>query len=134
MATSKVKYLGNLRVQNTHIASGKEVITDAPLDNHGKGEAFSPTDLLCTSLASCMLTIIGISAENHSFNIDGAEVDVTKIMADSPRRVSKIIIDFHFRDNNYSEKNKKIIEYAAYNCPVILSLNPEIVKEVNFNF
>lgn len=134
MATSKVTYTGNLRTTSIHLKSGNEIITDAPLDNKGKGEAFSPTDLLATSLANCMLTIVGITAQEHGFNIDGATANVTKIMAEDPRRVSEISVDITFPRNDYSDKTKKIIERAANTCPVHNSLHPDIKKAITFHF
>jgi putative redox protein len=107
MATIKSSYLGSLRIKSIHIQSGKEIITDAPTDNNGKGEFFSPTDLVSAALGNCMLTIIGIAAEKHNFNIDGTTIDITKIMAENPRRIAEVILDFHFPDNNYNEKEKK---------------------------
>jgi len=111
-----------------------ELITDAPPDNQGKGEAFSPTDLLATSLGSCMLTIMGIAARTHNFNIDGTEVHITKIMASNPRRVSEVIIELFFPEIHYSEKVKKIIKNAAWTCPVSRSLHPDIKQNIIFNF
>ena len=134
MATSKVTYIGELRTSSTHIKSGEEIITDAPVDNQGKGEAFSPTDLLANSLASCILTVIGIAARTHRFNIDGATAQVTKYMGENPRRVVGIKVDLQFPKNNYSDKQKAIIENAARTCPVAFSLHPEIKKEINFGF
>jgi uncharacterized OsmC-like protein len=134
MATSKVTYKGDLRTSSVHLKSGKEIITDAPTDNHGKGEAFSPTDLMATSLANCMLTIIGIAANSHHFNIDGATAEVTKIMAENPRRISEIIINLQFPSNNYTEKEKAIIENAAKTCPVHYSLHPDIIKNITFSY
>ncbi|WP_410222243.1 OsmC family protein [Pedobacter sp.] len=134
MATSKITYTGGLRTSSVHIKSGNTIITDAPVDNHGKGESFSPTDLLATSLGNCMLTIVGIAANTHGFNIDGATAEVTKIMAEQPRRVSEIRIDLHFPENNYSAKEKEIIERSARTCPVAYSLHPDIKKEITFNF
>ncbi|MET4081515.1 putative redox protein [Pedobacter sp. UYP30] len=134
MATSKVTYQGNLRTTSVHLKSGNEIVTDAPVDNKGKGEAFSPTDLLATSLANCMLTVIGITAQEHGFSIDGASAEVTKIMAEGPRRVSEIVVDMTFPKNDYSDKTKKIIERAANTCPVHHSLHPDIKKSIAFNF
>lgn len=96
METIRTIYLGELRTRAKHLQSGNELITDAPTDNHGKGEAFSPTDLLATALGSCMLTVIGLAARTHGFNIDGAKVNITKIMASNPRRVEEVVIDFFF--------------------------------------
>lgn len=134
MATSKVIYQGSLRTLSVHLQSGSEIITDAPIDNHGKGEAFSPTDLLATSLANCMLTIVGIAAKTHGFSIDGATAEVTKVMADNPRRVAKIGVVITFPPNGYVQKHKIIIEKAANSCPVIKSLHPDIQKDVVFKY
>lgn len=134
MSTSKITYNGGLRTTSIHERSGKEIITDAPVDNKGKGEAFSPTDLLATSLGNCMLTIVGIAANEHGFNIDGTTCDITKIMAENPRRVAEIVVDFQFPANNYSDKDKKIIERSANTCPVMYSLHPDIKKTVTFNY
>ena len=134
MATSKITYNGGLRTTSIHERSGKEIITDAPVDNKGKGEAFSPTDLLATSLGNCMLTIVGIAANEHGFNIDGTTCEITKIMAESPRRVTEIVVNFQFPANNYGDKDKKIIERSANTCPVMYSLHPDIKKTVSFNY
>lgn len=134
MATSKITYIGDLRTTSVHLKSGKEIITDAPVDNQGKGEAFSPTDLLATSLGNCMLTIIGIAAKNHGFDINGTTAGVTKVMAENPRRVSEIHIDLQFPNNNYSEKDKSIIEKSAKTCPVANSLHPDIKQQVTFSY
>ena len=132
--TTRTTYIGELRTEATHVQSGNKLITDAPLDNKGKGEAFSPTDLLATSLGSCMLTIMGIAAREHGFNIDGTKVKIWKIMNSNPRRVGEIKIELTFPKNNYSEKEIKFIEKAAYTCPVNLSLHPELKKTILFNF
>jgi uncharacterized OsmC-like protein len=134
MKTSHITYLGGLRTRLTHERSGQQVITDAPPDNKGKGEAFSPTDLLATSLGACAITIIGIAAGEHGFSIDGTTIEITKIMAANPRRVSEIIVEFNFPDNNYSAKEKKIIMKAANTCPVFQSLHPDLKKQYIFNF
>lgn len=134
MATSKITYSGDLRTFSVHLQSGNEIVTDAPTDNQGKGEAFSPTDLLATSLGNCMLTIMGISARNHGFNIDGTTAEVTKVMADNPRRVSEIHISLKFPANSFSDKDKMIIEKAAKSCPVAHSLHPDIKQEISFNY
>ncbi|SHF71588.1 OsmC family protein [Pedobacter caeni] len=134
MATSKITYNGGLRTTSVHERSGNEIITDAPIDNKGKGEAFSPTDLLATSLGNCMLTIVGIAANEHGFSIDGATCEITKIMAENPRRVSEIVVNFQFPSNAYSDKDKKIIERSAHTCPVALSLHPDLKQTVSFNY
>ncbi|MCF8370712.1 MAG: OsmC family protein [Bacteroidales bacterium] len=134
METIHTTYIGQLRTQAKHLQSGNEIITDAPLDNKGKGEAFSPTDLLAASLGSCMMTIMGISANEHGFNIDGTKARITKIMASNPRRVKEIKIEFDFPKNNYSDKEKKFIEHAAKTCPSSLSLHPDLIQSIGFNF
>ena len=131
--TSRVIYEGTLRTVATHIKSDKKIETDAPIDNHGKGERFSPTDLLATSLASCMCTIMGIAANTHNIDINGTACDVEKIMADNPRRVAEIKVNMQFPDGkNYSDKEKKILEQAAVTCPVYLSLHSDLKKTVLF--
>ncbi|HRH02342.1 MAG TPA: OsmC family protein [Bacteroidia bacterium] len=134
METIKIHYPGNLRTQATHVASGVEIITDAPLDNHGKGESFSPTDLLCSSLGSCMLTLMGIAANTHSIDLVGTDVSVTKIMASNPRKVGEIKLTIYFPKNNYSDKEKRILELAALTCPVYLSLHDSVIKTVEFKY
>lgn len=135
MATSKLVYNGLLRTTAIHLQSQTQIISDAPIDNQGKGEAFSPTDLMATSLASCMFTIMGITGKTHAIDIDNATAEVTKIMATEPRRVSEIHISFNFpNQKNYSEKDKKILENAALNCPVYHSLHPNIEKVINFGW
>lgn len=134
MTTVSTIYSGNLRTEATHVQSGTVIITDAPIDNQGRGEAFSPTDLLAASLGSCMLTLIGISAKNHGFSIDGTKVSITKIMAANPRRVSAIEVILDFPQILYEANTKNIIEKAALTCPVALSLHPDIEQRVTFNF
>jgi putative redox protein len=131
--TSSVIYQGELRTIATHIQSGSTIETDAPTDNNGKGERFSPTDLVATALATCMLTIIGIAARTHGFNIDGAECSVTKVMAIAPRRIGEIIIKIELpKDQQYDYKTRAIIERAAFTCPVFESLHPELKKTIEF--
>lgn len=135
METIRTIYQGNLRTRAKHLQSGNELITDAPTDNHGRGEAFSPTDLLATTLGSCMLTIIGIAANTHGFNIDGTEVKITKIMANNPRRVAEVVVEFFFpKSQSYSAKEKLIIEKAALECPVAKSVHPDLKQTVSFNY
>mgnify|MGYP002347513403 CR=1 FL=1 len=134
MATIHTEYTGELRTVATHLQSGKTIITDAPVDNQGKGEAFSPTDLLAASLGSCMITIMGIAAQTHGFNIDGTKAEITKIMASNPRRVGEIKIELYFPDIQYSAKEKKLIEASAFSCPVYLSLHPDLIKSINFHY
>lgn len=134
MATIETTYLGELRTEATHVQSGSKILSDAPTDNQGKGEAFSPTDLLASSLASCMITIMGITSRTHQIDIDGTTCEVTKIMsAEPPRRVAEVIINLHF-PKSYTEKEQKLLEKAALNCPVMLSLHPDLKKTVNFGW
>ncbi len=134
MKISQITYKGQLRTESVHLKSGKAIITDAPLDNKGKGEAFSPTDLLSTSLGCCMITIMGIVAERDNINLTGTTVDISKIMSDNPRKVQEIIVEINFPGNNYSEKEKKILENSARTCPVALSLHPDVKQTVIFNY
>ncbi len=134
METSRIIYLGDLRTEAEHVRSGNKLTTDAPVDNNGKGEYFSPTDLLATSLGTCMVTIMGMSAKTHGFNIDGTKISVQKIMGTNPRRVVEIVIDLHFPHNNYSVKEKKLIELSAKECPVAQSLHPDLKQTINFHF
>lgn len=129
--TSKVTYLGDLRTECEHIRSSANFITDAPVDNEGKGEAFSPTDTVATALASCMFTIIGIKARDSKLNVEGAFAEVTKTMGSDPRRISGIKIEITF-PRAYSEKDQKILERAAKTCPVLYSLHPDIELDINF--
>lgn len=131
--TSKVTYTGDLRTKSVHLQSGSEIITDAPTDNNGKGEAFSPTDMVANSLATCMLTIMGIKANSMDINFEGSTALVTKIMRSEPRMISKIIVEFDMK-LNADEKTKTILERAALTCPVYLSLHPDIQKEISFRW
>ena len=131
--TSKVTYLGNLRTASVHVQSGNEIISDAPLDNNGKGEAFSPTDTVANALASCMMTVMGIKASDLNVDFIGSTAAVTKIMQAEPRRISAIEIIFDMNLDT-DEKTKTILEKTAMTCPVFLSLNPEIEKRIRFNW
>jgi uncharacterized OsmC-like protein len=133
MATIKATYLCGLRTEATHLQSGTKIITDAPTDNQGKGEAFSPTDLLAESLASCILTTMGIAANTHGINIDNTQCEVTKIMAPNPRRVAEVVVDLKF-PIAYGDKEKKILEHAALTCPVAISLHPDVKKTISFAY
>jgi len=134
MQTSSIIYLGELRTEAVHKLSGNKLITDAPPDNQGKGEYFSPTDLLATSLGSCMLTIMGIAARTHGFDIDGTKVAITKVMGTNPRRVVEIVVELTFPHNNYSPKERKLLELSAKECPVANSLHPDLKQTVKFEF
>jgi uncharacterized OsmC-like protein len=116
--TSKIIYLGGLRTEAEHLKSGTKIVTDAPTDNNGKGEAFSPTDLVAAALGSCMMTIMGIAARNHEIDMAGTEMTVNKIMDSDPRRIGKIEIVMFMPANDYSKKERKILEAAAHGCPV----------------
>lgn len=134
MNTAEVIYLGNLRTECTHVRSGNKFITDAPVDNKGKGEAFSPTDLTATSLATCMLTTMAIAASTHEIVFEDASAKVLKIMANDPRRIVAIEIDIHFQQKNYTSKQKAILENAAITCPVSRSLHPDLQQIVRFHW
>lgn len=134
MTTIKTIYLGDLRTENEHLQSGNKVITDAPTDNQGKGEAFSPTDLLATALGNCIMTIMGIKARDNGIDIIGTKIDITKIMASDPRRVAEVIVDFHFPKKNYTEEEKRLIESVAGISPVPLSLHPDLKQTIKFNW
>lgn len=131
--TSKVTYLGDLRTSSIHLQSGSEIISDAPLDNNGKGEAFSPTDTVANALASCMMTVMGIKARDMNLDFVGSTAAVTKIMQAEPRRINAIEIVFEMKLET-DQKSKTILERTAMTCPVFLSLNPEIQKRISFNW
>ena len=133
MSTSKVTYLGSLRTECKHLQSGNTYITDAPTDNHGKGEAFSPTDTVASGLANCMLTMMGIKANDLKVNLEGATATVTKTMASNPRRISKIEVVFHLPEIS-DQKIRKILEKTAETCPVHYSLHPDIEKKITFHW
>jgi putative redox protein len=131
--TSKVTYTGNLRTKSEHLRSGDSFITDAPIDNNGLGQAFSPTDTVATGLASCMITMMGIKANGLEVDLTNSTADVTKHMEANPRRISKIEVKLSL-PSNVSEKNRKILEHTANTCPVHFSLHPEIVKEIAYHW
>jgi len=130
--TSKITYLGGLRTTCEHLQSGNTIITDAPTDNHGKGEAYSPTDLVATSLGSCMISIMAIKSSDLDVDLVNSTIEITKIMQAEPRKITKIIVALFLP--NTSEKNKIILERAAMTCPVFLSLHPDIEKDVTFHW
>ena len=133
MSTTKVNYLGNIRTECEHLKSGNTYITDAPTDNNGKGEAFSPTDTVATGLANCMLTVMGIKARDLDIQLTNSTALVTKTMAANPRRISKIEISFQL-PSGVSEKHQKILENTGNTCPVHHSLHPDIEKVIQFNW
>jgi len=131
--TSKIVYKGDLRTEMSHLQSGTQIETDAPTDNNGKGERFSPTDLVATALGSCMLTIMGIAGNTHQINIEGTEVEITKIMTPPPRKIGEIIVKLKMKgQDSFSDKEKAILENSALTCPVFLSLNEDVKKTVEF--
>ncbi len=133
MITSKVNYLGELRTEATHVQSNTTIYTDAPKDNYGKGEAFSPTDLVATALASCMISIMGIVAMKEGITeVDGTTAEVTKIMYAEPRRIGEIHVKVTFPKGAYTDKEKRIYEHAAHTCPVAKSLHPDLKQVIEF--
>jgi putative redox protein len=133
--TSKIIYNGNLRTTATHLQSGTVIETDAPKDNQGLGERFSPTDIVSTALGSCMMTIMGIAAKTHEINIDLTECSIEKIMAANPRRIAEIVVEMYMKGQpSFTDKQKSILEHAALTCPVYLSLHPDLKKTVNFHW
>lgn len=133
MPTSKVTYLGELRTSSIHLQSGSEIISDAPIDNNGKGEAFSPTDTVANGLASCMFTVMGIKAREMGVDFSSSIAEVTKVMAADPRRISEIHVTFNM-SIEADEKTKTILERTALTCPVHYSLHPDIKREIVFNW
>ena len=134
MPTIENNYLGNLRTEAKHLLSGERIITDAPEDNNGRGEAFSPTDLVSGALSSCMMTIIGIKSRQFGFDVSGLSSKVTKVMESDPRRISEIQIEMKWDDCPADEEQKEQLKNAARNCPVALSINPDIKQVVAFDF
>lgn len=132
--TAAVEYKGALRTSAIHLKSGKEIITDAPVDNNGKGEAFSPTDLVATALASCMITIMGIRADKMGVDITGAKANILKVMTSGPRRIEEIIIDVTMPRGDFELKHKRVLEEAAKTCPVALSLHSDTKQTINFHW
>lgn len=134
MLTMTGIYKGGLRTEVTHLKSGNQVITDAPTDNNGKGEAFSPTDLTCASLNSCMMTLMGMLAQREGIKLEGLRSEIIKIMASNPRKIAEVQITFIHEDLQASEIQKEKLKRAALTCPVALSLSTEVKQTVNFNF
>ncbi len=132
MANFTSIYKGQLRTEATHIASGTTIITDAPVDNHGRGEAFSPTDLVCAALASCMMTIMGILADREGIDLVGTTMDITKTMSASPRKIAQIDVVMHISNKHLTDDQKLKLERAAHTCPVALSLHPDVVQKMEF--
>ena len=128
------KYVGELRTESTHLKSSNVIITDAPTDNNGKGNAFSPTDLVASALCSCMTTVMGICANKNQFDLPNSTAHITKVMSSHPRRISKIIVEINFDNNNLSEQNIEKLKAVAKGCPVAQSLSSDLIQEVRFNF
>lgn len=131
--TAEVVYIGQLRTEAKHIKSGSQLITDAPVDNRGKGEAFSPTDMVATALASCMLTIMGIKCADNGWDFEGSSASVTKVMASNPRRIAEIQISFEL-PASFDSKQRKILEKVAEACPVSKSLSTDLQEKLAFNW
>jgi putative redox protein len=136
MSTSKIKYLGGLSTEAVHLKSGNQIVTDAPTDNNGKGEAFSPTDLTATSLGACAITVMSIAAEKAGHEFAGTEVSITKIMsAEAPRRITKVVAEFNLTSEpKLSKEEQERYERVGRSCPVALSLHPDIEQEMIFNW
>lgn len=133
MPTSTSTYSGDLRTQSIHTQSGETYITDAPTDNEGRGNAFSPTDIVASALANCMLTIMGIVSKRKGLALEGTEAKIDKFMGTEPRRITEIKIDFYF-PLNFSKDERKLLEKAALNCPVAKSLSSEMKQNIQFHY
>lgn len=131
---SEIIYEGNLRAVSTHLQSGVKITTDAPVDNHGRGEAFSPTDLVSTALGNCMITLMGITADSHNIELGNIKASIHKIMDSNPRRIKEIKVELKIEDKQFTDKQKKLLEYAALNCPVAKSLSDETTQTVSFEY
>jgi uncharacterized OsmC-like protein len=134
MPTIKSSYLGNLRTESEHLQSGTKILSDAPVDNNGKGETFSPTDLVASALGSCMVTIMGIIADRDNISLEGLNWEVTKIMQANPRKIEEIKVDFIWENPVNDSVFIQKLKNAAKTCPVALSLDPAIKQTLNFNF
>ena len=132
--TASIIYEGELRCSCTHLESGTEILTDAPKDNQGNGDAFSPTDLVATALGSCIVTTMAIKCRQMGISVDGTKVEVKKIMASDPRRISEIDVVLHMPPNNYSDKDKTILERIAHTCPVAASLSADLIQNIVFHW
>ncbi len=127
-------YLGGLRTEDKHLKSGNSLITDAPVDNMGRGEAFSPTDLVCAALSSCMMTIMGQVADREKIDLTGLSTDITKVMGSNPRRIAEINVVFAHPNLQIDDKQRQKLKNAALTCPVALSLSESVKQTVEFNF
>ncbi len=137
MSQMTTSYLGDLRTEGTHLKSGNTLITDAPTDNQGKGEAYSPTDLVCAALSSCALTTMGIVANREKIDITEMKAEITKVMAADPRRISEIEIRItlpELKIKLLDDKQKELLKHTAHHCPVAVSLHPDLKQKFSFNF
>lgn len=134
MHTAKVTYQGELRTEAEHLRSGNVIHTDAPVDNNGKGEAFSPTDLVATAALTCMITMMGIKARKSDINMGEVSGSVKKIMVPAPRRIGELVIELNFEQHNLSDTEKTLLEAVALSCPVTRSLHPEVAINIKFNY
>lgn len=134
MDTALVSYLGDLRTEALHPRSGERILTDAPVDNKGKGAAFSPTDLLCTALATCMMTTMGISAQGHGIPIANMQARVVKHMASDPRRVQRVEVELTIQVEGLTDRWRTLLEHSAHTCPVALSLSSDLVQDISIHF
>jgi putative redox protein len=132
--TASIIYKGQLRCECTHLQSGTVIETDAPTDNRGKGERFSPTDTVCVALATCMITTMGIKAADRNFNLDGATIEVTKHMMANPRRIGKIEVKLQLPAKDLGDDDKKILEKAGDECPVMKSIHPDLEVVAVYNW
>ncbi len=132
--TTTITYTGDLHTDATHVRSGDQISTDAPIDNGGKGTAFSPTDLVATALGTCILTIMGKAADRDGIDMTGATAEVTKTMSASPRRISAVDVEIQMPDRDYSDKEKASLERAAKHCPVANSLHPDLAERITIHW
>jgi putative redox protein len=132
--TTSIIYQGDLRCKATHLQSGTVVETDAPTDNRGKGEKFSPTDILCVSLATCIITTMALKARDMNIELKDTKIDVTKHMLKDPRRVAQIDVTIHFPQLQLDAKDKLILERTGNNCPVTKSLHPDLKTNIEYNW
>ena len=130
----KIIYSGDKHCEATHLKSNSTIVTDAPLDNNGKGEAFSPTDLTCVSLATCIITTMAIVAEKKEIPFGHIQAEIQKVMADNPRKIQEIIIHFTLSGMNWDDRQRSIMENVAHTCPVAKSLHPDVVQSIRFHY
>ena len=134
MNTIESRYLGGLRTTAIHVKSGQNLVSDAPTDNNGKGESFSPTDLVATALGSCMTTVMGIYAQKQGIDLEGLQWHTLKVMSANPRKIARIVVEFHGTPPEASNEELNKLKDIALHCPVALSLHPDLEQEIVFNF